>query len=109
MSYVDLCWLNKHTGSISTVVDFFLPCPTCHGLLAVIFVYKEGAGTLCSAAECVFIYFYRLHIMWSWKGLDEDLLLHLQANVGYPTALHHHFNGPRTPSEYQEGGSGNER
>ena len=49
--------------------------------------------------KCVFIYFYCLHIMWSWKGLDENLVLHLQANVGDQPALYHHFSDPRTPTK----------
>ena len=57
MFCVNLCLLNKHTGSISSAAEFFfLPFPTGHGLLAVIIVYKGDPGTLCSATACVFIY-----------------------------------------------------
>ena len=58
MFCVYLCLLKKHTGSISSVADFFFPLfPTGHGLLAVIFVYKGGPGTLYSANTCVLIHF----------------------------------------------------
>ena len=41
-----------------SIADFFFPLfPTGHGILAVIIVYKGGAGTLCLATACVFIYF----------------------------------------------------
>ena len=62
MFCVDLCWLNKHTGGMDSVADSFLLCPTCHGLPAVIIVFKEGAGTLCSAAEmCIYLFLLLAH------------------------------------------------
>ena len=62
---VNLCLLNKHTGSRSSVADCFLPLfPTGHGL-AVMLVYKKGSWhSLLSQCMCIylFIYFNRLHI-----------------------------------------------
>ena len=47
--------LNKHTGSISSLADFFFqPFPTGHGLLAVIIVFKEGVGTLSMHCMCIY-------------------------------------------------------
>ena len=55
MDCVILCLLSKHTGSIGSVAVFFFPlCPTGHGLLAVIIVYKGTTGTLGSASIGVY-------------------------------------------------------
>ena len=66
----DLCLLNIHKGSISSVTDFFFPLfPTGHGLPAVILVYKGFDGTLCSSTAFVFNFFllfaYKLVSEWS--------------------------------------------
>ena len=64
------CFLNIHTGSISSVADFFFPqFPPGHGLFAVII---SGAGNPCPATACVFIYFlpfaYEVFCEWSlWQ------------------------------------------
>ena len=47
--------LNKHTGSISSLADFFFPpSPTGHGLLAAIIVFKEGVGRLSMHCMCIY-------------------------------------------------------
>ena len=60
----------KHSGSLSSFVDFFFPLfPTGHGLLAVIIVYKRGAGTTYSTTAWVFMHLFPVCIRECRKGL----------------------------------------
>ena len=48
------CFLNKHTGSISSIADFFFPLfPTGHGLLAVKLACKGGMFLYLFCTVCL--------------------------------------------------------
>jgi hypothetical protein len=58
-----VCLLNKHSGSISSIADFIFPLIlTGRETLAVILLYKEGAGSLFSDTASVSIYFFTLFL-----------------------------------------------